>query len=74
MYRVECECGFAVEGAATEAVAIAQRHASSVHHMELPSGLIEAVSRPIAKTDRAGAPRARQQAMGTLPPDREEHT
>jgi hypothetical protein len=51
-YRVECECGFAVEGEEAEAVATAQRHASGVHHIELGPSLIEAVARVIGDSPR----------------------
>jgi hypothetical protein len=44
-HRIECECGFAVEGSEQEVVSAAQHHAQTAHDMELAAGLILAGSR-----------------------------
>ena len=45
MRRVECECGFGVQGGDADVVSAAQRHARVVHHMELTSSFILAIAR-----------------------------
>ena len=45
--RVECGCGYAVEGSEDEVVDAARRHAEHVHGIELADGIVRALARPV---------------------------
>ena len=45
--RVECGCGFAVEGGEDEVVEAARRHAEVAHGLELADGIVRALARPV---------------------------
>lgn len=67
--RVECGCGFAVEGDDDDLVASAQVHARSRHGVELGAGLILSIAvdgeaDPLAPLTRAEARVARAVARG----------
>jgi hypothetical protein len=50
--RVECGCGFAVEGGEDEVVEAARRHAEAVHGLELADGIVRALARPVTSGAR----------------------
>jgi hypothetical protein len=52
VHRVECGCGFAVEGNEDEVVDAARRHAETAHSIDLADGIVRALARPIAATRR----------------------
>ncbi len=47
VHRIECGCGFAVEGVEDEVVAAARRHADDVHGIALADGIVRALAHPI---------------------------
>jgi hypothetical protein len=47
IYRIECGCGFAVEGDEDEVVDAARRHADTAHGIDLADGIVRALARPI---------------------------
>lgn len=51
--RVECECGFAVEGDDEDVVTAAQAHARRRHDVPVADSLVLALARPIVVPDKA---------------------
>lgn len=49
VHRLECGCGFAVEGDEDEVVAAARRHAEAVHGIELADGIVRALAQTIIR-------------------------
>lgn len=60
-YRLDCGCGFAVEGDEDEVVDAARRHAEHAHGIQLADGIVRALARPlpdghVRSTDRDHGP------------------
>jgi len=45
--RLDCGCGFAVEGGEDEVVEVARSHARTVHGLRLTDGVVRALARPL---------------------------
>lgn len=45
--RVQCECGFVLEGTDADLVDAAQHHARRVHGMEVAASLVLSLARPV---------------------------
>ena len=56
-YRVECGCGFAIEGGEDEVVDAARHHADRVHGIQLADGIVRALARPFPGGRRRGTDR-----------------
>ena len=64
VYRLDCGCGFAVEGDEDEVVDAARRHAEHVHGLQLVDGIVRALARPLPDRRLRSADRTQDQTKG----------
>ena len=65
--RLDCGCGFAVEGEEDEVVVAARHHARHVHGISLTDGMVRAMARAIPESTGAARTDSHTEGSGDQP-------